>query len=100
MAIQWDTATESEILQHCLLSNPNREIISELDGGLSIIRISKDAVVKCGLDVSRFEAENQQHAHDILNGTIIRVPSVYHFFHRLSYHGAHRAPAALLFYGS
>jgi serine/threonine protein kinase len=80
MAMQWDKATEDEIVQHCLRSNPNRDVISELDGGLSVIRISKDAVVKCGFGVSQFEAANQQRAHEILDSTIVRIPRVYHFF--------------------
>jgi serine/threonine protein kinase len=80
MAIPWDTATEDEIIQHCLRSNPNRDVISELDGGLSVIRISGDAVVKCGFGVSQFEAANQQRAYEILDPAIIRVPRVYRFF--------------------
>jgi len=80
MAIQWNTATEQEIIQHCLRSNPDREIISELDRGLSVIRISEDAVVKCGFSVSQFEAANQHYAYHILDPAIIRVPRVYRFF--------------------
>jgi serine/threonine protein kinase len=80
MAIQWDTATEHEIVQHCLRSNPDRKIISELDGGLSLIRISEEAVVKCGFNVTQFEATNQLHAYEILNPAIIRVPRVHRFF--------------------
>jgi hypothetical protein len=44
MAIQWDKATEDEIIQHCSRSNPNRDVISQLDGGLSVIRISEIVV--------------------------------------------------------
>ncbi|KAF2453024.1 hypothetical protein BDY21DRAFT_145168 [Lineolata rhizophorae] len=80
MAIRWDTATEDEIIRHCLRSNPDRDVVSELDGGLSVVRISEDAVVKCGLDVSQFEAANQQRAYDILNPAFMRVPRVYRFF--------------------
>ncbi|KIV98464.1 uncharacterized protein PV09_09730 [Verruconis gallopava] len=78
--IQWETATENEIIQHCSRDNPNREIVSELDGGLSVIKISEDAVIKCGLGVNEFEAANQKLAYEILNPTIIRVPRVYRFF--------------------
>jgi serine/threonine protein kinase len=80
MVLQWNTATEEEIIQHCLRSNPVRDVISELDGGLSVIRISEDAVVKCGFGVSQFEAANQQRAYDILDPAIIRIPQVYRFF--------------------
>ncbi|KAF2248726.1 hypothetical protein BU26DRAFT_564427 [Trematosphaeria pertusa] len=82
MAIQWNTATEDEIIQHCLRSNPDRDVVSELDGGLSVVRISEDAVVKCGFGVSQFEAANQQRAYEILDPAIIRVPRVYRFFVR------------------
>lgn len=80
MAIKWDQATDDEIIQHCLRSNPHRDVISELDGGLSIIRISEDAIVKCGFGVSQYEAVNQQRAYEILDPAIIRIPRVYRFF--------------------
>lgn len=80
MALQWATATEDEIVQHCLRSNPGRDIISEPEGGQSVIRISEDAVVKCGISVTRFEAANQQQAYEILDPAIIKVPRVYRFF--------------------
>jgi len=80
MDMQWDKATEDKIIQHCLRSNPNRDVISELDGGLSVIRISEGVVVKCGFGVSQFEAANQQRAYEILDPAIVRVPLVYHFF--------------------
>ena len=34
--------------KHCQRSNPNRNIVSEFVCGLSVIKISEDAVVKCG----------------------------------------------------
>ncbi len=80
MAIQWNTATEEEIIQHCLRSNQKRDVISELDGGLSVIRISDVAVVKCGFGVTQYEAANQQRAYEILDPAIIRIPRVYRFF--------------------
>lgn len=82
MALQWSTATEDEIIQHCSCSNPDRNVIGELEGGLSVIRISGDAVVKCGISVTEFEAHNQQRAYEILNSAIIRVPQVYRLFAR------------------
>jgi hypothetical protein len=78
--MQWDKATKDKIIQHYLRSNPNQDVISELDGGLSVIRISEGVVVKCGFSVSQFEAANQQRAYEILNPAIVRVPLVYHFF--------------------
>ncbi|OCL07946.1 kinase-like protein [Glonium stellatum] len=80
MALRYDTATNDEIVQHCLRSNPDRNVISELEGGLSIIRISEDAIVKCGLGVTEFEARNQQQAYKMIDPAIIRIPRVYRFF--------------------
>jgi thiamine kinase-like enzyme len=80
MALRWKTATEQEIIRHCLRSNPSREVISELAGGISVIRLPEDAVVKCGFGVSHFEAVNQQRAYEILDPSIIRVPQVYRYF--------------------
>ncbi|PSN59015.1 hypothetical protein BS50DRAFT_509324 [Corynespora cassiicola Philippines] len=80
MVLNWNTATEDEIIQHCSRSNPGRNIISEFEGGLSVIRISENAVVKCGMGVTKFEANNQQRAHAILDPEIIRIPQVYRFF--------------------
>ncbi|KAF2245163.1 kinase-like protein, partial [Trematosphaeria pertusa] len=78
--LQWNTATEDEIIWHCSRSNPDRNVISELKGGLSVIRISEDAVVKCGMGVTEFEARNQQRAYETLDLATIRVPQVYRFF--------------------
>jgi serine/threonine protein kinase len=80
MTLQWNTASEDEIIRHCSRSNPDRNVISELEGGLSVIRISEDAVVKCGISVTEFEAHNQQRAYETLDPAIIRVPKVYRFF--------------------
>lgn len=80
MTFQWDTATDDEIVQHCSRSNVNRNVISEIEGGLSVIKISENAVIKYGMGVTRFEAYNQQRAYETLSPAIIRVPQVYHFF--------------------
>lgn len=80
MPLRSDTATNDKIVQHCLRSNPDRDVISELEGGVSVIRISKDTVVKCGLSVTEFEARNQQQAYEMIDPAIIRIPRVYHFF--------------------
>lgn len=80
MAFRYDTATNDEIVQHCLRSNPDRNVISELEGGLSIIRVSEDAVVKCGLGITANEARNQQRAYEMIDPAIIRIPRVYRAF--------------------
>jgi serine/threonine protein kinase len=80
MALQYDTATDDEIVQHCRRSNPNRDIISEFEGGRSVIRISEEAVVKCGFGVTQLEAQNQQKAYEMIDPSVIRIPQVYRFF--------------------
>ncbi|KAH8727388.1 kinase-like domain-containing protein [Phaeosphaeriaceae sp. PMI808] len=80
MALQYDIATNEEIVQYCLRSNPGRDVISEFEGGLSVIKISEAAVVKCGFGVTHLEAQNQLQAYEIIDPTIIRIPRVYRFF--------------------
>jgi serine/threonine protein kinase len=80
MALQYNTATDDEIVQHCRRSNPNRDIVSEFEGGRSVIRISEEAVVKCGFGVTQLEAQNQQKAYKLINPSVIRIPQVYRFF--------------------
>lgn len=79
MSLHWETATDDELVLHCMRSNPNRVVISEFDGGLSIIKLG-DAVIKCGYGVSEYESMNQKHAYNILSSTIVRVPKVYRYF--------------------
>jgi hypothetical protein len=45
-----------------------------------IIRISDHQVVKCGLDVTREEYENQRIAYELVDPHIARIPRVYAFF--------------------
>lgn len=37
-------------------------------------------MVKCGIGVTAFEAQNQQRAYEIIDPSIIRIPQVYRFF--------------------
>ena len=80
MTLQYDTATNDEIIQHCLRSNPNQKIISEFEGGLSVIQISEDVVVKRGIGVTQLEAQNQRQAYEMINPAVIRIPKVYRSF--------------------
>jgi serine/threonine protein kinase len=80
MALQHDIATDEEIAEYCLRSNPARDVISEFEGGLSVIKISESAVVKFGFGVTQLEAQNQQQAYKLIDPTIIRIPRVYRFF--------------------
>lgn len=80
MALQYDKATNEEIVQYCLRSNSDRDVISEFEGGLSVVKISENAVVKCGFGVTQLEAQNQQQAYKLIDRAIIRIPQVYRFF--------------------
>ena len=79
MAFDYRSATEHDFFQFCSHLNPTRTVISELEGGLSIIKVSSDVVIKCGVGVSQQEADNQQKAFHLIDQTIIRVPRVYRY---------------------
>ncbi|KAI1667294.1 Protein kinase domain containing protein [Pyrenophora tritici-repentis] len=79
----YENATEEQLAQlaaHCHRSNPNRDIIHELLGGHSVIRMSNDVVVKRGFGVLQEELLNQMCAYELIDQTIIRVPQVHRFF--------------------
>ncbi|PVH92352.1 hypothetical protein DM02DRAFT_620000, partial [Periconia macrospinosa] len=80
MYLHHETATEEEIVCLCARSTSARNVIHELEGGHSVVRISKDAVVKCGFGITKEEADNQAQAYSLINQAIIRVPRVYRFF--------------------
>lgn len=83
-ATQWTTSIEDELVKHCSRDNPNRTIVEELQMGCSIIRISEDAVVKCGWGITEAEVSNQRMAYEIMGPlAIVRVPRVYHHFTRI-----------------
>ncbi|KAK7178148.1 hypothetical protein PMIN03_012785 [Paraphaeosphaeria minitans] len=50
-----------------------------MEGGHSIIRISDDLVIKCGVGVTQQEADNQRKVFQLIDQTIIRVPRVYRY---------------------
>lgn len=79
MAFDYKTASEEDFSRFCSRLNPTRTIISELEGGHSIIRVSDDVVVKCGFGVTQHEADNQRKAFQLINQTIMRVPRVYRY---------------------
>jgi aminoglycoside phosphotransferase len=82
MAFQYDIATPEDIIEHCSRSNSSREVISELDGGLSVIKLAEDVVVKCGFGGTQLEADNQKLAHELIDPAIIRIPRVHVFFNQ------------------
>ncbi|KAF2703702.1 hypothetical protein K504DRAFT_392029 [Pleomassaria siparia CBS 279.74] len=51
MYIYLETVTEEEIVCRCDRSTAARDVVHELEGGHSVVRISKDAVVKCGFEI-------------------------------------------------
>lgn len=61
MRFTYEKATESQLAKlagHCDCSNPTRDVLYELSGGRSVIKISDDTVVKCGFGVTQEEARN------------------------------------------
>ncbi|CAN9241599.1 unnamed protein product [Alternaria alternata] len=85
MRFTYEKATESQLAQlagHCDRSNPTRDVLYELSGGRSVIKISDDTVVKCGFGVTQEEARNQLRAYDLIDQTIVRVPRVHRFFEK------------------
>jgi len=79
MAFDYRSASEQDFFQFCSRLNPTRTVISELEGGLTIIKVSNDVVIKCGVGVSQQEADNQKKAFQLIDQTIIRVPRVYRY---------------------
>lgn len=59
MYLQYDIATDKELASCRSQSNLSRDVLYELHGGRSVIRISSDAVIKCGFGVTQEEATNQ-----------------------------------------
>jgi serine/threonine protein kinase len=80
MSLFHETATEEELVSQCAWSNPTREVLHELQGGHSVVKISKDVAVKYGFGITEDEAKNQMQAYTLIDQTIIRVPQVYRFF--------------------
>jgi len=71
-------ATDDEVVRYCS-SDPSRKIIHHMQGGDTVVQISQNAVVKFGYGVSANEANNQRIAHQLVDPTIVRVPTVYRF---------------------
>jgi serine/threonine protein kinase len=80
MYLQHDIATDKELASCCARSNLDRDVLYELHGGHSVIRVSSDAVIKCGFGVTQEEATSQIRAYNLIDQTIIRVPRVHRFF--------------------
>ncbi|KAA8611883.1 hypothetical protein PtrV1_13759 [Pyrenophora tritici-repentis] len=56
MYLQHDTATDQELASYCARSNLDRDVLYELHGGHSVIRISSDVVIKYGYGLTQEEA--------------------------------------------
>jgi len=64
----------------CSLSNLERVVLSDIEGGRTVVQLSDQAVVKFGYSVMRKEYENQQLARSLVDPTIVWVPEVYRCF--------------------
>lgn len=79
MTFDYRTASGQDFARFCSRLNPTRIIISEIEGGHSIIKVSNDVVIKCGVDFTQQEADNQKKAFQLIDQTIIQVPRVYRY---------------------
>ncbi|KAI9046797.1 hypothetical protein LZ554_008879 [Drepanopeziza brunnea f. sp. 'monogermtubi'] len=68
----------SEVVRRC--ADPSRQIIGGIPYGNLVVKISDKFAVKFGFGVCIDEAHNQQLASALLDGSIVRVPRVVHFF--------------------
>lgn len=78
--VDWTTVEDDKIVRLCSASNPEREILSQIEGGGSVVKISEDACVKIGYGVQEDEANNQRRASALIDHNIVRVPRVHRFF--------------------
>ncbi|PVH85952.1 hypothetical protein DL98DRAFT_511042 [Cadophora sp. DSE1049] len=67
--------SDLEIVQRC--ADPHRQLVG---ASKNVVRLSDDAVVKFGWNVTAEEACNQRRAFELLDRNIVRVPQVYHDF--------------------
>ena len=84
------------------LSNPNpdRKTISEVEGGLSIVKISEDAVVKCGFGVTPLEGSGPtaglSDTRSCSSTDFTDLSLLYLWTCWVPCHGIHRWPTAVL----
>ena len=74
------TATTDALVAVCSSASYER-LDGEISGsGRRVIKVSEQAVIKCGIRVTESEANNQREAYLLLDPSIVRVPRVYRFF--------------------
>lgn len=72
-----NSATDDELV-HCCFS-PNRNIVHHMEGGITVVRISKNIAIKFGYGITEYEANSQRIARELVDPTIVRIPSVHRF---------------------
>lgn len=80
MAFLPANATNDDIVRHCSRANPTRIVISEIQGGGSVIRIFHDTVVKRGFGITEDDPINQMRANELIDQAVMRVPRVFRYF--------------------
>ncbi|RDL33130.1 uncharacterized protein BP5553_08569 [Venustampulla echinocandica] len=78
LGLHHETATNDEIAAYC--SNPHHVPLGGAPYGNNVIKLSDKAVVKFGIGVTEEEAKSQRRAYELIDHSVVRVPSVYRFF--------------------
>jgi serine/threonine protein kinase len=73
-----ETATDDEIASYCL--GPNTISLNNNTSDNHVVQLSEKAVVKFGIGIKEEEANSQRLARDLIDNTIVYVPSIYRFF--------------------
>ncbi|KAJ5719725.1 kinase-like domain-containing protein [Penicillium malachiteum] len=73
------TASDSELVDFCLHGPPDR-IIGGIPYGPRVARVSDEVVIKYSPHVTKYEAENQQRAYELVDPSIVRIPRVHRYF--------------------
>jgi hypothetical protein len=70
---------DKDIIHFCATYSPS-DVISGVQQGNLVLRLTSDTVVKFGLGITYHEAENQIQAYQLINPRVARVPRVHRFF--------------------
>ncbi len=71
--------SRDEIIDRCDNSGP-QDLVSHEPYGNSVLKLSDTVAVKFGNGVTKYEADSQEKAYQVLDHDIVRVPKVYDFF--------------------
>ena len=80
LTMEINKLSNSDVAYLCSSENPYRQIISSIQGGAKVIKLSDEVAVKFGFSVTEDEANNQRVACGIVDSSIVRIPEVHRFF--------------------